>query len=102
MNKIITKNIAKIKSLCESHNVESLFVFGSVCGDKFTSSSDVDFLVSFKKDADFEKYADNYFEMSFKLEDLFKRSVDLLESNCLKNPYFIEEVNKNKVLVYGQ
>ena len=100
MNRIITKNMETIRALCESHNVENLFVFGSACTDKFNESSDVDFLVSFKK-TNFEKYTDNYFDMSFKLEDLFKRSVDLLESNCLRNPYFIEEVNKSKVLVYG-
>ncbi len=90
----------KIRALCESHNVETLFVFGSACTTKFNDSSDVDFLVSFKN-TDFEKYTDNYFDMSFKLEDLFNRSVDLIESNCLRNPYFIEEVNKSKVLVYG-
>lgn len=102
MDQIITKNMETIKALCESHNVESLFVFGSACTDKFNEKSDVDFLVSFKKDTELAKYADNFFDMSFKLEDLFKRNVDLIETSCLKNPYFIEEVNKSKVLVYGQ
>jgi hypothetical protein len=101
MNSIITKNMDKIKALCDSHNVERLFVFGSACTDKFNESSDVDFLVSFKN-IDLAKYADNYFDMSFKLEDLFNRNVDLIETSCLKNPYFIEEVNKSKVLVYGK
>ena len=91
----------KIRTLCESHNVERLFVFGSACTDKFNDSSDVDFLVSFKK-TNFEKYADNFFDMSFKLEDLFERDVDLITERCLKNPYFIEEVNESKVLVYGK
>ena len=100
MNKIITKNMETIRALCKSHNVERLFVFGSACTDKFNETSDVDFLVSFKS-TNFEKYADNYFDMSFKLEDLFSRDVDLITERCLRNPYFIEEVNKSKVLVYG-
>ena len=101
MNKIITKNMETIRALCESHNVERLFVFGSACTDKFNDSSDVDFLVSFKN-IDLAKYGDNFFDMSFKLEDLFERDVDLITERCLKNPYFIEEVNKSKVLVYGK
>lgn len=101
MNSIITKNMDKIKALCESHNVERLFVFGSACTDSFNDSSDVDFLVSFKN-IDLKKYGDNYFDMSFKLEDLFNREVDLITERCLKNPYFIEEVNKSKVLLYGK
>jgi predicted nucleotidyltransferase len=101
MNQIITKNMETIKALCESHSVENLFVFGSACTDKFNEASDVDFLISFKKNTELAKYADNYFDMSFKLEDLFERDVDLIETSCLRNPYFIEEVNKSKVLVYG-
>jgi predicted nucleotidyltransferase len=100
INKIITKNIETIRALCESHYVENLFVFGSACTDKFNEKSDVDFLVTFKKNTELAKYADNFFDMSFKLEDLFERDVDLIETSCLKNPYFIEEVNKSKVLVY--
>ncbi|MBU8901771.1 MAG: nucleotidyltransferase domain-containing protein [Victivallales bacterium] len=49
MNKIISENIDEIKLLCESHNVERLFAFGSACTDTFNEASDVDFLVSFKK-----------------------------------------------------
>ena len=101
MNRIITKNMETIKALCKSHNVERLFVFGSACTDKFNDASDVDFLVSFKN-IDLAKYGDNFFDMSFKLEDLFERNVDLITERCLKNPYFIEEVNKSKVLVYGK
>ncbi len=91
----------KIRTLCESHNVERLFVFGSACTNKFNATSDIDLLVSFKK-TNFREYTDNYFDMSFKLEDLFNRSVDLITERCLSNPYFIEEVNESKVLVYGK
>ncbi|MBP7508169.1 MAG: nucleotidyltransferase domain-containing protein, partial [Prolixibacteraceae bacterium] len=38
----------KIRSLCKTHNVQSLFVFGSACTDKFNDKSDIDLLISFK------------------------------------------------------
>jgi len=46
-------------------------------------------------------YADNYFDLKFSLQDIFNRSVDLLEERALKNPYFKEELNQTKELVYG-
>lgn len=46
-------------------------------------------------------YADNYFEIAEKLEEVFKRPVDLLTEKSLKNPYFIKSVNNSKKLLYG-
>ncbi len=42
MHTIVSDNIDRIKSLCKTHNVQSLFVFGSVCTDKFSNVSDID------------------------------------------------------------
>ncbi len=99
INKIITKNLDDVKSLCAKHNVKNLFLFGSACTDKFSISSDIDLLVSFKSIPVME-HGDNYFSMSDKLETIFNRPVDLIESEALSNPYFIDAVNKTKVLLY--
>jgi predicted nucleotidyltransferase len=50
---------------------------------------------------DISKYADNYYDLKFSLEDIFKKPVDLLEEKAIKNPYFLEAVNKNRRLIYG-
>lgn len=100
MNKIIKDNIHQIKKLCESHNVKSLFVFGSASTENFNELSDIDLLISFHQ-MDYGDYADNYFELADKFENIFKRKVDLVTENSLSNPYFIESVNKNKALIYG-
>ena len=47
-------------------------------------------------------YGENYFEFKFALEDLLKRPVDLVEYNAVKNPYFKEELDETKQLIYGQ
>ncbi len=100
MQNIIDKNIDNIKALCMAYNVKNLFAFGSVCTDKFDDDSDIDLLISFKP-MDYADYADSYFEIADKFEELFKRPVDLVTDKSLKNPYFIESVNQTKTLIYG-
>jgi len=99
MNKILRNNINKIKILCASHNVKTLFAFGSVCTDKFNKSSDIDLLISFKPMVCAD-YADNYFLIAEKFEELFQRPVDLLTDKSLSNPFFIESVNQTKIQIY--
>ena len=99
MQKIISNNIEKIKTLCEQNNVKSLFAFGSVCSDNFKEDSDIDLLITFKP-MDYGDYADTYFHLANKFEDLFHRPVDLITEKSLSNPYFIDSVNKAKVLIY--
>lgn len=100
MQRLLSDNIDKIKSLCIAHNVKSLFAFGSICTDRFTDQSDVDLLISFKP-MDYGDYADTYFNLAEKFEDLFHRPVDLVTDKSLSNPYFINSVNQTKTLLYG-
>jgi len=100
MHRIITDNISHIKKICEQQHIETLFAFGSVCGNQFNDSSDIDLLVSFKP-LDYGDYADNYFNTADKFENFFQRPVDLVTEKSLKNPYFVKSVNQSKVLLYG-
>jgi len=100
MQRILVDNIDKISALCVEHKVKSLFAFGSVCTDDFNDSSDIDLLISFKP-MDYEDYADNYFSLADKFEEIFHRPVDLLTDKSLSNPYFIDAINRTKTLIYG-
>ncbi len=97
---ILERNSKNIKKLCATHNVAKLYAFGSITKGSFTSKSDIDFLVDFA-DIGLEDYADNYFDLKFALEDLFKRKIDLLETKALKNPYLIESIDASKRIIYG-
>lgn len=90
----------QINALCEKHKVKSLYAFGSVLTPDFNIHSDIDLIVDFKE-VDVKDYADNYFDLKFSLQDIFKRQIDLLEEQAIKNPYFKQVVNKTKELVYG-
>ena len=100
MNQVITDNIDQLKNLCEAHDIKEMFVFGSVCTEKFSDQSDIDILIFFN-DISIEKYTDNYFDLHDKLEELFKRKVDLMTENSLSNPYLIESIEETKQLLYA-
>lgn len=96
---ILDQNSAIIEKLCVSHNVKKLYAFGSVLTEKFNSESDIDLIVDFDV-MDVEKYADNYFELKFSLQDIFKHPIDLLEEKALKNPYFKQSISQHRKVVY--
>ena len=100
MNKIIEGKESAIKDLCKQYDVKSLYLFGSVSTGKFNKSSDIDVLVSFK-DISIERYTDNYFELHYRLEELFKRKIDLVTVNSLSNPFFIKSIEGTKILLYA-
>ena len=97
---LIENHNKDIQNLCKVHKVKSFYAFGSVLTDKFNNESDVDFIVDFQK-LDVLDYGDNYYNLKFALENILKRSIDLLEEKAIKNPYFRKSVNQNKKLIYG-
>ena len=98
---IVEQNIGIIQNLCTKHKVSRLFVFGSVLRNKLRKNSDIDLIVDFQE-MDVYEYADNYFDLKFSLENLFKRNVDLLENKAINNPYLRQEIDSTKQLIYGQ
>ncbi len=85
----LRKNKAFIK---EKFGVKKIGVFGSVARGEAKKGSDVDVLVEFEKD---KKNFDNFIDLSFFLEDLFGRKVDLITTSGLDKyirPYVEKEV----------
>lgn len=97
---LVDKNIKRIKTLCKKHKVEKLYLFGSATNESFSKDSDIDFLVKFNT-TDLSLYFDNYISFKEKLGEIFKRKIDLVEEQTLKNPILISSINKNKELIYG-
>ena len=95
----ITQHIEQIHDLCKQNRVKELYAFGSVLNHSFNKNSDIDLLVDFK-DASPSEYTKNYFNLKFALESVLSSKIDLLETRSLKNPYFIQEINQKKQLLY--
>lgn len=89
-------------TLCKKYKVSKLWVFGSILTPRFNDQSDIDFSVSFNKSKiKLEDYADNYFDFQENLKLLFQREIDLVCDDSVSNPYFKQELNKTKLLIYG-
>lgn len=79
-----------------------LALFGSAArGHDFQpESSDLDFLVEFAPLPSGQR-ADRYFGLLTDLEQLFHRSVDLLDVAAIRNPYLEQAVAVSEELLYA-
>lgn len=97
---LLKDKISDINKLCKRYHVDKLFVFGLIVKENYHDNSDIDFLVYFIDDLPLLDYADNFFDFIYDLEKLLKRKIDMVSGKAMKNPYFIQEVEKTKQLVY--
>jgi len=87
--------------ICKKLKIKKLYAFGSAVNlEKYRTDSDIDLLISFEEDLTPEEYSANYFQLQYKLRKLFNRDLDIVTERSLSNPYFIESINKHKVLLY--
>lgn len=101
MSIVVQKKLGELRALCEKHRVTRLELFGSaVRGDFTAESSDLDFLVEFAELSP-PAHAASYFGLLAELEDLFERSIDLIEPRAIRNPYFRKEVELTRMLLYA-
>ncbi len=74
-------------------------MFGSVLRDDFRPDSDVDVLVSIDPKAHIGLF--EIVDMQIELETIFKRPVDLVEKEGLRNPYRRREILRTAQVVYA-
>lgn len=98
---LITDNLQHIIALCKKYKVKSLYVFGSILTSRFNENSDVDFSATFYPEEDPLVAGENRIDFYMDLTELIGRKIDLVDEDYLKNPYFIEELNETKQLIYG-
>lgn len=84
--------ISKNSEMIKSYGVKSLGIFGSFRKGKIHESSDVDLLVDFDPS---KKSFDNFMDLSFFLEELFGRKVEIVTNQSLSKfigPHILNEV----------
>ena len=89
-----------ITQLARTYQVARLEAFGSVVVGKLTKDSDIDLLVTFKP-LSVQEHGQHYFDLKHDLEDLLGRPVDLLELEAIDNPYFLQAIEPERVLLYA-
>lgn len=100
MTKLITDRQDDLKALCKRFNVKRLYAFGSAVSERFSDSSDIDFLLTFSDELSPEEYSENYFALHQHLSELFHREIDLVTERSLSNPYLIASIHESRQLVY--
>ena len=101
MTPIVLQHLEELIALCRKYHVAELYLFGSAANGNFKEeSSDIDLLVTFQTMTSYERYL-AYFGIIEDLERLFSRSVDLVEEQAIRNPYFREEVEETRVKLYA-
>lgn len=81
---VISQLKACVAELQQRFEVRSLVVFGSVARGDARPDSDVDILVGFKANADF----DRFMNLKFYLEDLLGAKVDLVTEKAMRSPIY--------------
>lgn len=97
--KILMAKISEIKEIMQKYGVSRAFAFGSAVKGEMHADSDIDFLISFPPELDYETYADNYFNLLHALRELLKRDVDLLAEETIRNPYLRQSIDQNKLKI---
>ncbi|MCX5975076.1 MAG: nucleotidyltransferase domain-containing protein [Coprothermobacterota bacterium] len=92
---------SELRELCRKYQVRRLEIFGSAADEPFDpQTSDLDFLVEYESTADLGPWMDRYFQFQEELSLLLGKKVDLVETSALKNPFFIQEVNRTRTILY--
>jgi len=97
---LINQHIDQIFKICSDHQVEQLFVFGSVKTEQFNEQSDIDILIQFSHLINPKEYFNNYMDFKEKLQSLLNREVDIVENQAVRNPIFRKILDRDKVLIY--
>jgi hypothetical protein len=89
----------KIADFCERWHITEFSVFGSALRDDFGPDSDIDVLVSIDPKAHLGLF--ELIDMKLELQQIFKRPVDLVEKEGLRNPYRRREILRTAQVVYA-
>lgn len=102
MNTVLTHQLPHIAALCERFGVSHLEAFGSATGSQFNpESSDFDFLVELDAQIPGSR-AKRWTELAEALEQLLGRHVDLVNPRYIRNPYFLQAVNRSRMPIYDR
>ena len=100
---LIEQQLEPLHTACRRHRLARLEVFGSAAGaDAFDSShGDVDFIVLFLPGTNLGPWLAEYLDLRVDLERVLGRPVDLVMQSAMRNPYFLQEANKTRKVIYA-
>ena len=92
-------NLDDVVCICKKYHVMELSIFGSSIRDDFTQESDVDILVSFKKNSVINLF--DIIELKKEFSMMLNREVDIVEKESLKNPIRKKKILSTREIIYA-
>ena len=89
----------RIAAFCRKWKVKELSVFGSALRDDFGPGSDVDVLVVYEHDAEWDAW--DHLHAEEELKEMLGRDVDLVEARALRNPFRRHDILTHREVVYA-
>lgn len=99
MNEKIVVPKDKIADFCGRWKIVEFALFGSALREDFSPDSDVDILVNFTEDADWDLY--DWVNMIEELKEIFGRKVDLVEKAAIRNPFRRHAILTTREVIYA-
>ncbi len=100
MSPLLELHRESLARLCRRFGVRRLAAFGSAVRADFRPESDVDLLVEFE-DVNAPGYADRFVDFAESAETILGRSVDLLTTRSLRNPYLRRRIEQEAVEIHA-
>ena len=91
-------DIEALQAAARLHRVQRLELFGSAA--RGAVPNDYDFLVVFESLPPLE-HGRAYLALLTELQRVLGKPVDLLELEELRNPYFLQNIQSDRTLIYG-
>jgi hypothetical protein len=89
----------RIAEFCRKWRVKELSIFGSAVRDDFRPDSDVDVLVVYEDEAEWDLW--DHMHAEEELKQLFGRKVDLVEKSAVTNPFRRHHILNNREVIYA-
>ena len=99
--KLTEEEIHEINQLSKRCGVRKLVLFGSaLLPENFRPDSDIDLAVSFTEPIAKGRFT-AYMDLKEALEGLFRRPVDLVSADAIRNPIIREQLTKSGEILYA-
>jgi predicted nucleotidyltransferase len=99
LDELLKQHLKVFILLCKTHQVKYLYAFGSSITDHYHDESDIDIVVEIDEPDPLNR-GELLLSFWMDLESLFKKKVDMLTPDSIKNPYLKEEIDNTKKLIY--
>ena len=101
LHPFITDRMSGLNQIFSRHMVKRAYLFGSACTESFNDNSDVDFLIEPGDEPDPVVKGELLWDLFYSLKDFLGRDIDMITRDSLTNIYFIQEINRTSVPIYG-